>query len=241
MNASHLGRASRALLQSSIPPVTPNTIKQLRELHPARKCKLDIPKLPATAPKVIVVAEDLRKLVTKHLRNGSAPGPSGWTGDLISYLVEDDEILEAIALIVSDMIDGRISDSSRKLLTACTLMGIDKKDEKTGKVRGVRPIAISDAFYRLAVLYVVSLCEVKLQFAKSSQFGVGKPGGSERAFLRIMTAVEEGKDFVVLKTDFKNAFNAQCRVQGRNCERGLLITAIRKDVAILRLDLWNAE
>ncbi len=91
---------------------------------------------------------------------------------MFSCVVADDDCLPGLIAMLSEVINGwlsgpDISDASRKLLTTCTLAGIDQKYQKAGSVRGVLPrgirqIAISEAMYRLAAVYALSLCEVNL-------------------------------------------------------------------------------
>jgi hypothetical protein len=52
----------------------------------------------------------------RKVANGSAPGPSGWTGELIKALVGDADCLAGLVALVEDIINGDLDDSARKYL-----------------------------------------------------------------------------------------------------------------------------
>src|SRR3954465_10389398 len=80
---------------------------------------------------------------------------------------------------------------------------------------GVRPVAVSECFYKLASMY--SLGSVRESFPElfePIQLGVGCPGGSERAVHVLRAGLEIfGEDSIVLKCDLRNAFNERKRDQ----------------------------
>ena len=58
----------------------PSTVESLRKLHPpsnGSRC----PPLPDSAPRIHVDGAVLSALVVRKVANGSAPVPSGWTGE----------------------------------------------------------------------------------------------------------------------------------------------------------------
>jgi Reverse transcriptase (RNA-dependent DNA polymerase) len=80
---------------------------------------------------------------------------------------------------------------------------------------GVRPIAISESFYKLATMYAVSLVKTALPaIFEPIQFGVGAPGGHERAVHLVQAGLETmGDDAILVKCDIRNAFNSRHRSQ----------------------------
>lgn len=153
-----------------------------------------IPPLPPTDPLLALDENSVRCLVRSRLRNGSAPGP---------------DCLSALCVLTCDVLNGNVDDRSRDYLTASALVSVGKDEG------GFRPIAIGESFYKLACLYGLSLVHGDLTdvFAPT-QFGVGVPGGPERAVHIIQSGLSLfGKDSVVLKCDFRNAFNERNRPQ----------------------------
>ena len=207
-NSGFLGRATKCLLQGSLASVDEKVIEQLRELHPAATEKA--PPLPVdTVPVIDVDIVTLRKLIDKKLKNGSAGGPSGWTGELIGALIGDSECEQALAVLIRDLINGSLNDKARSYLMASLLIPLAKEGG------GVRPIAISESFYKLATMYVMSGVKKELgQILEPLQLGVGAKGGPERAVHLVQAGLESmGPQAILLKTDMKNAFNSRRRDQ----------------------------
>jgi len=158
---------------------------------------------------VAVDLAELKRIITKKLKNGSAAGPSGWTGELVAPLAADRECLHALGVLVADIINGTLDDQARSLLLSGLLIPVRKDDG------GVRPIAISECFYKLATMYAVNLVSADLPaIFEPIQLGVGAVGGPERAVHIIQSGLETmGADAVLLKCDIKNAFNERKREQ----------------------------
>jgi len=173
-HCGHVGRAAKALLQAQLPVVTGRVVGQLRGLHPAASGA--IPPLPTTSPTVAVDPEILQKLIKSKLCNGSATGPSGWTGELVSALVGDADCMRGLCLLVQDILNGHLDAVSRSFLLASLLIPVGKANG------GVRPVAVSECFYKLATMY--ALASVRHTFPslfEPIQLGVGSPGGPEHA------------------------------------------------------------
>ena len=138
----------------------------------------------------------------RKVANGSAPGPSGWTGELIKALVGDADCLAGLVALVEDIINGDLDDSARKYLLSSSLIASEKDSG------GFRPIAIGDVFYRLACHYVLQLVQPSaaallepIQLAQSR-------GGCERAIHLLRASLEcKSEDSAILSVDFSNAFN----------------------------------
>lgn len=214
-NDGFYGRAAQALMSGKIVPFDGSEAMtaQFNRLHPPASGPM--PPVPANAlrPNVMADPKVLQQLVREQLANGSAPGPSGWTGELILVLMDDEECAHSIGYLVSDMLSGRLRhDRFRELLLPARLIPLEKTDER-GVRTGVRPIAVIEAFYRLAGLYALQLCDVRAAFDESqTQYGVKRKGGSERAFALIRAALDAGgTDSIALSTDIENAFNTRER------------------------------
>ena len=81
--------------------------------------------------------DHLVKLIRTRLANGSGAGPSGWTGDLIKPLTDDEICLQGLISITLDVSNGVIHGPVKRLLLACRLVGVPKNP-------GIRPIAVPE-------------------------------------------------------------------------------------------------
>ena len=197
--AGYLSRAAKALSQQGLVAPSSAVVEKLRSLHP--KGSGEILPVPASAPHVAVDEALLRRVISSKLKNGSAGGPSGWTGELVAPLADDEECLQGLAALVRDILNGVLDANSRSLLMASLLIPGAKDDG------GVRPIAISECFYKLASMYAMALVRDSLPaIFEPIQLGVGAKGGAGRALHVLQAGLETmGPDTILLKCDIKNA------------------------------------
>ena len=208
-----LSRAARALLQAPLAPITPDVIEKLRLLHPtATEVMAPLPHNRA----VDLIAVDEVKLfrLIKVVNNGSAPGPSGWSGSHLKLIseCESEEAKSGLTLMVKDIANGVFGGATQQRLLASVLIPVTYLD-KPGKVR---PIAMGEVFVKLASHYVMSLIEADIPaLFPTIQYGVKRPGGSEAAAQMTRAMLNHSgtlhADTIALKTDFENAFNAMSR------------------------------
>ena len=157
----------------------------------------------------------LQEVVLKAVANGSAPGPSGWTGEMLRTVVLDQESRAGFTLMVQALLEGAFDgcEDVRALLLCSHLVLIEKK-KPNGQRSGIRPIAMGEALWKTVV------CCVRQQMGPSAmlelvgsdiQFGVACPGGSERAVLKIQSALDSNVENVAILADISNAFNTRER------------------------------
>lgn len=176
------GRAVRALTQGGIADPTPATLETLRRLHPPAP-QQPIPPLPAVIPALTVIdPADFRSFVKRRICNGSAPGISGWTGDLIHMLCDDEVCLQGFVDMCTTIAHGLPTAHAKLHLRSSILMPLTKPGG------GIRPIAIGEVFYRLAALYCYDQVDLQAAFP-DIQFGCGKPGGPETAHHILQSAM----------------------------------------------------
>src|SRR3569623_2662923 len=109
--AGYISRAAKALSQDGLQPASADVVDKLRVLHPPSAGSP--PPCPDIVTHVGVDYEVLAKIISKKLKNGSAPGPSGWTGELIDPLVDDPDCLDGLGVLVGDILNGDLDDNSR--------------------------------------------------------------------------------------------------------------------------------
>jgi hypothetical protein len=179
----------------------------LRHLHPQNPASAStIPTLPFDSDFIIIDPDDKRFI--RHLEsmdNGSSPGLSGWTGNMISVLAHDLDCRRYLARFISAIINGQVPDCVRVILLASHLIGIGK-DNGTG----TRPIAVGEIFYRCAASYALSLIDDKIfkQIFLPHQYGVQVSNGCETVVHSIQQALSQPRTpYYAMCIDMKNAFN----------------------------------
>ncbi len=197
-----MSKATRSLFQSSLAPFTPANVETLSRLHPPASSSA-LPHLPSSAPRIHVDSSIIATLVSEKVANGSAPGPSGWTGEHLQALVGDPDCLSGIVAIVEDIVNGDFSEDARVLLLSSTLIASEKESG------GLRPIAIGEVFYRLACHYVLRMVRPIVPSLLEPIQLAHSPGGTERALHILQAALEkESDDSALLSIDFAHAFNS---------------------------------
>jgi hypothetical protein len=182
----------------------PEVQAALRALHPGLPEGCEIPLLPAHSPLMILEDDDVMAQLLRRTDNGSASGPSGWGGNMISSLAESDVCRAGIIALLKDIINGNLPDRARQLLLACRAVAMAKP---TG---GYRPIAVGEMFYRLAgVIVVRKVTDAAATLLAPHQYGVGVLSGAEKILHSLQhTLTDKSAKLALLKVDISNAFNA---------------------------------
>ena len=128
-------------------------------------------------------------------------------------LLDDEECFRGIATLTEDIRNGTLCHLSHQLLTGSFLIAIPKKNSS------IRPIAISDTFYKLACYHALAPLQFAIRDSLSQyQFGVATPGGAEAASHLMQSLLFDSPppcSKAVLKCDITNAFNT--------CDRNLML------------------
>jgi len=202
----HLRKAAQVLYSTdTMADLTqPEVQAALRALHPALPADSDVPLLPADSPLVILEDDEVMAQLLRRSDNGSASGPSGWGGNMISSLAESDICRAGIIALLKDIVNGNLPERARELLLACRAVALNKP---TG---GYRPIAVGELFYRLAgVIVVRKVTGAAATLFAPHQYGVGVPSGAERILHSLQhTLTDTRAKRALLKVDIANAFNA---------------------------------
>src|SRR5690349_13902539 len=99
---------------------------------------------------------------------------------------------------------------------------------------GFRPIAMGEAFYKLACLYTLNLVRLQIPDALGPLQFAFAPGGSETALHVLQAALDLHPDWVVISSDLSNAFNT--------CSRSHTLTTLFDTPALsplFRLAHWS--
>ncbi|MFO0467537.1 MAG: reverse transcriptase domain-containing protein [bacterium] len=214
-----VGRAAAALARSAPVDIPADQkLADLAALHPDGEKPAHVALLaePLFKDEHVHIAE-LRKSVRAAM-NGSAPGPDGWTFELLGDALENDAFAADFQAVVVDICNGCVTRRTARVLAASALVGIPK-----GKTAadGTRPIALGSALLKVAATAALRVARPELEARfRGSQFGCSAKGGADfivhatRRFLRTgqrPNGSAAGKTRVVATIDFANAFNTPSR------------------------------
>ena len=173
-------------------------------LHPQPPPNSALPTLPLAAPSCVLEDDaGLRGLITQS-DNGTAAGPSGWGGNMLSILVRSDICRLGVIALLRDIINGELPDEARQLLLASRLVALTKPSSD-----GYRPIAVGELFYRLAAIVAVRRVSGEAaSLLAPHQYGIGVAGGAEKILHSLQHELTDGdKRLALLQLDITNAFN----------------------------------
>ena len=207
------GKASRVLCSKGLAPNTEETKRLLTEKHPAQ----EPPVVPHSTSPALQLPSDFKLLDTlRSFPKGTACGPSGLR---VEHLLEATEATLPVSFtttlqhFINFLIAGHAPLDIAPYMAGASLIALRKTD--VDSPLDIRPIAVGEIFRRLAGKCVCALSSSKASTLFSPhQFGVACPRGVEEIVHKMRTIVADhwhDDDFVILKVDMKNAFNAVSR------------------------------
>ena len=141
----HTAKAVQAIYNSGLVDIASSSAAQedMERLHPSGPP--DLPPLPPNSPFFAVKGDDhFIKIWKQKVANGSAAGPTQFSGDHGLPLLEDPDCTRGLAVIVQRICNERFDVRFKQLLLSCLLIEAPKKDLST------RPIAIEETLYKMA-------------------------------------------------------------------------------------------
>ena len=194
----------------ALAPQSKETYDSLLALHPPCPVDRRLPPQVSACPPISVLPTEVSRAI-RSFPSGSAGGPDGlrpqYLKDLLATGIGSggtDALLGAITDFVNMLLEGRVPVSVCPILFGGSLIAISKKSG------GIRPIAIGYLWRRLAGKVACHrVSEQAAALLAPRQLGFGVPGGCESAVHVARRFVENIQpDQVLLKVDFKNAFNS---------------------------------
>ena len=218
-----LAKAIAALSSDGVAPMTRATFQKLESKHP----DAPLPEFDAAAPIVTDVTLpsdfDLVAALRSFPRNTSA-GPSGLRAHHLLQFCNAPlqfSFVTTLRNFVNSMLSGtHFPPSVAKYfaggsLTALLKLGKGVYEPDDPDTWDVRPICVGETLRRLVSKCVCALSKKRAaDYLSPSQLGVACPGGLEFIIHRtreVVAAHANDPDFVLLKVDFRNAFNAVSR------------------------------
>ena len=204
VRCGELARASRLLTSPGLAAATAETTKKLASKHPSRVSPLNV--RPPNVQEPFILSKKIFFETIRRSPRGTGTGPSGWRYEHLKALLDNCSTADLLHSVCSSIASGSVPESTLNLLTASRLIAIPKPNGD------VRPIAIGEALRRLTAK---SICAQKkdsfAQFFSPLQHGVATKGGAELLVHQVQLLLEENKDWIVLKSDVRNAFNSVSR------------------------------
>lgn len=226
LEAGFVGKAERALNdESRIAPMDANTLAILQAKHPRGEDN------PFNAPiAASALFPDLPE--EEHIKQGiatfsadTAPGSSGWTVNLLRLAAKSAHFMRFLQTYTAAIAAG--TAGGRSLVCAAALTPLLKADG------GVRPVAVGELFYRLAMKAIFA-ANFRRDMLSPNQFGVGSKGGVEPIVQAIHRAADHDDALPythLFALDAVNAFNS--------LQRHSLAEAVRKHAPQLqRVAAW---
>ena len=212
VRAGHISRAAAAITQTAPVTLTPSVIEQLKQLHPPAGSPVSL--CPDNAPVLYISGKDLNQHFRAFNDNGAAPGPSGWTGDLIQPLLSNNRCLDPIAMLLMLIINGEAKGQLQHMLQA--MRGVPLAKPQSTKVR---PIDMGEVWVKVAGRIAMKQVDTARVFP-IIQYGTAVKGGCEKAIHIVQTLLEKhthdnpinaSTATVAISTDIANAFNTCSR------------------------------
>jgi hypothetical protein len=225
VSSKFLSRAMRRIYRGPTMIPDERLMDQLQQLHPGpspitdHNPDLDIPSLEATLkgtkPKVAIIRDIFKDCLLKQ-NNGSSPGPSQISGELMVLLANDSIALDCLCEFAELAFNNTMPRIPREIILASTLIAPLKSNGKP------RPIAMGEVLSKAFGDYASRLLTPNISDSLNGiQKSIGVSSGVEITLSSIQMAIEAGQmadcpaneRLVVLKVDIKNAFNEICRRQ----------------------------
>ena len=202
-------RALQALTSAGMAEPSRQTVKVMREKHPAAQHPIgDLPTtdhapLSFTSTQVVKAALKFNK--------GSAGGPSGLRPEHLRVVLQSsnarrDSAAVSLTRLLNNMMAGKVPPLVAPYLCGALLHAGLKKDG------GLRPIAVGDLLRRLASKCAAAAVSDKAAALLAPlQLGVGIRGGCEAIIHAARQAVNKAGEKFVMRADLINAFNVADR------------------------------
>ena len=198
-----ISRAASMLTSSGIAPLTDKTIEKLCAKYPKASSALDYISISSAS---LQVSPRSIKNALKSAPRGSSPGCDGWRFEHLRILLHDDAAIELLTRACNLFLDGSIPSDVATAFASARLIALRKN------ANDVRPIAVGSVFRRLVAKAACSALKSQMaSFFNPFQFGVATAGGAEHLIHLLQLSFTQHPDWMILKTDARNAFNSISR------------------------------
>ena len=192
LSQGRIGMASKLLEAThGLAPLDTETLEKLKQLHPEEEEHRWQPPRDSTVKLTrAVVMESLAKTSID-----TAGGPSGLDGQFIRAVRHNEAFVDFLLLTASKVAQG--TQEVKELFLSARCIPLIKNSR-----RDVRPIAVTEIFYRLIAKMIARVAIVNLE---DCQFGCGTPLGVEPL---VHSCSLRAETHALISIDLKNAFNS---------------------------------
>lgn len=218
--------------QDTLSPASEETLKKLMDKHP--QCHRQFKCSNVEVENMSVCEEDV-KLALSSFPNGSSGGMDGLRPQHLKDLTmtENGEaasiLLSSLTKFCNFVFSGKVTESILPIFFGASLIALDKNDG------GVRPIAVGCTLRRLvSKLACFSVREKMANYFVPHQLGFATSKGSEAIVHATRSFINDfgNKKKIVLKIDYKNAFNT--------VHRDIFLRAVRERAPEIYNLVWQA-
>ena len=138
----HLQKAARVLhsVDSMADLRLPEVQQAVIALHPVLPSTSIIPALPPDAPQLILEDDEVMVSLLRRSDNGSASGPSGWGGNMLSSLAQSDLCRMGIIALLKDIMNGNLPQRASSAAAVQQAGGADEARRQVPPHRGRRAL-----------------------------------------------------------------------------------------------------
>jgi hypothetical protein len=149
----YLSRAAAAIKREQSPDQPFDvTMRNLRALHPQRNKHLrPISEEPGFTPftHTLFDPKDVVEAINAS-RHGAAPGPLGWSEEMLADLCESPRAQVIIAQLLTDIANNAVGPYARRVLVLTILKGLPKEGVDPNADGSTRPITLGEALVKMA-------------------------------------------------------------------------------------------
>eukprot|EP00759_Apiculatamorpha_spiralis_P019960 PhF_6_TR25588/c1_g1_i5/m.35880 len=191
-------RANRVLTEEKYEARAPEEIRaELGRLHPQGG---PVDPFGVETAQLSFDPETVRSMI-KNQKSGAAPGPSGWTEELLEAACAGDEVATVVGYMLRDIVNNRVHPDARELVVTCRLVAVPRAN------RRVRPITVPEVLLKLAANGALGAVADHLKdIFGNTQRGFRMPHGCDSVVFKLLDAVARGDACANL--DMTNAY--QC-------------------------------
>ena len=217
---------------TTLAPFNEEVAEALQSKHPPTPCDLQLPAAPDDSTEPLRVTSENVKRSIRSFKPGSAAGPDKLSPQHLKELISQQtgepgiRLLTALTSLANLMLAGSIPSFIQPLLYGANLIALQKPDG------GVRPIAVGNSIRRMVAKAASVLVGERIgSKLRPVQLGYGSSGGCEAAVHAIRRFLSNSGPRVLMKIDYKNAFNS--------LRRDRLLEVIKSELPDLYPFIWQ--
>ena len=209
----NLSKGNNILFDGTVSTLTPDKVELIKAKHPEEPQPL--PQIPDNKRVALNIRKENMNSTLLGRKPKTASGQNGYSFDQLKGAIKENQDIHGVeCLTVMTKIINLIHSSEQfppQVESFFTDGRLFAKDKGNG---GVRPIAISDSFMRLAGSTALNVTKENIKnYLEPTQLAVGSQSGTETIIHQTRQLMKDGH--FILQIDLTNAFNSvsRCAIQ----------------------------